>query len=360
VFDTTTVTSIKTAITSAMSTDIDMREGSYTDDQIGPVSLEMYKVYQSMNAIVPIAYIDETSGEYIDKRCDDISMVRQGGTKATVTLIFGGVDGTVVPAGKVFLTQDGLEFETDEAVTIADEAASVAATAVEAGVKYNVNAGTITVQYNNIIGLYSVTNGAAATGGIDTETDAALVERYYLRRRKRPASGNVADYESWALDVSGVGGAKAKALAYGPGTVGVVITNSDKLPVETSVVNACAAYIETVRPVGAQVAVESAQGVTANISVSVKLATGYTAAIVKALFEPKVTAYFKEAVTNFQATGSAYEGYAVFYNYIAYLLISTGGVTNYKNFIVNDGVADIALTNRQVPVLGTVTVNLWT
>lgn len=92
--------SIKAEIVESLTTDIDTREGSYVDTLIGPVSLEIWKVYTGLNAVLPIAFIDETSGEYIDKKCAEVGITRKKGTKAKVTLRFTGTEGATVPAGR--------------------------------------------------------------------------------------------------------------------------------------------------------------------------------------------------------------------------------------------------------------------
>ena len=109
-----TVETIKDDMISRLGTDINTSEGSFTNDMISGVAYEIWKYYQALNAIVPIAYVDETSGEYIDKRCAEYGITRKSGSKATTTLTFSGTDNTTIESGKVFLTSDGLQFETDD------------------------------------------------------------------------------------------------------------------------------------------------------------------------------------------------------------------------------------------------------
>ncbi len=176
-YETITVESVKADILARLTTDIDTREGSFANDMISAAAYEIWNTYQKLAAVIPNAFVDETSGVFIDKRAAEYGIVRKAGTKAAVTLSFTGTDGTVIPAGKVFLTDDGLQFVTDEAVTITAGAASVAASAAENGDDYNVGAGEITQQLLSLPGLASVTNAAAAEGGTDAETDEALFGR---------------------------------------------------------------------------------------------------------------------------------------------------------------------------------------
>ena len=61
-----TAESIRENILDAMPESIDKREGSYTSDMVAPMSVELWKLYTALNAVIPIAFIDETSGEYIE------------------------------------------------------------------------------------------------------------------------------------------------------------------------------------------------------------------------------------------------------------------------------------------------------
>ena len=78
--------SIRQEILANLGAEVDKREGGFASDMAAPVALELWKLYDSLNAVLPIAFVDESSGEYIDKRCGDYGIVRKAGTRATVTL----------------------------------------------------------------------------------------------------------------------------------------------------------------------------------------------------------------------------------------------------------------------------------
>ncbi len=341
-----TAESIKSDILSRIVTDIDTREGSFTNDMISGIAYEIWKLYQSLDAVVPITFVDETSGEYIDKRCGEYGITRKPGSKAAVMMRFTGAEGMGIPAGTVFLTSDGQEFETDAAATIAGGEASVTATAAEDGEAYNVPAGTITRQIISISGLSGITNDAA-TGGTDPETDAALVGRLNDYLQKPATSGNAYHYEQWALSVNGVGAAKVTPLWDGPGTVRVLVVGQDKGPADPSVVSACAEYIGENRPIGADVTVESAEGLPINISASVTIDETTTKETVQEEFSEALNSYLKSI---------AFVKYELVFNRIAYILLDIPGVIDFTSMTVNGGTENIAIGASQVPVLGTVEV----
>ena len=339
-----TVEEIKSDIISKATSSIDTREGSFFNDMISAAAYEIWKVYQSLDAVIPIMFVDKTSGKYIDKRCADYDIPRKEGTYATAKLTITGVSGTTIPAAKVFLTADGLEFTADISVSIVDGTATITVTAAEVGEKYNVDAGTITKQFVNQAGITSVTN-AVATGGTNPETDAALVERLYEYLQKPATSGNTNQYKQWALKVDGVGGAKVFPLWNGPGTVKVVIVDSNKQPVNSTIIEDTTDYIEMVRPIGATVTVGSGVAKTISIAATVAPATGYSLAAATTTFTSSIEAYFKDI---------AFEATYVSLARIGTILLGTDGITDYNGLKLNGSTSNVTLADEEIPVIGTV------
>lgn len=327
----------------------DTREGSFVNNMVSAVSYEMWKVLQSLNACIPIAFVDETSGEYIDKRASEFGLERKSGTKAAVSLTFTGKEGAVINAGSVFLTEDGLEYILIESIEIGSSlTATGTAEAAEAGEIYNVKENTITVFGKDINGAETVTNGTEAVGGTDEETDESLVNRLYEYWQKPATSGNVYHYRLWAKAVDGIGEAKIFPLWNGNGTVKVVICSSEMKSVNSDTVSKCKEYIESVRPIGATVTVESAvqKGVTVKAVVTksgIKTAEG-----IKAEFEENLTEYLKK---------NAFKAEKILYHRIAYLLMDIDGVENYTTLTVNGSTADITIAQNEIAVLSGVEVS---
>ena len=67
VFEDITPESIKAAILAEAGESLETREGSFLDSMAGPAALEIWKVYQAMNAVVSIAFVDESSGGSSEK-----------------------------------------------------------------------------------------------------------------------------------------------------------------------------------------------------------------------------------------------------------------------------------------------------
>lgn len=337
--------SIKAEIYAAIPGGIDTREGSYIDNLTGPIALEIWKAYQSLNSVASIVYLDADSPEdWIIRRCGYYGIERKPGTAATAVLTVSGEDGTIIPAGKIWLDKNGLEYRSTAEAVISDGTAQVPVEAAEAGAKYNQPEGAITRQMESQYGIVSVTS-SQASGGADPEDMQSLVSRLYARLQRPATSGNIYNYEQWALEVDGVGAAKVLPLWAGAGTVKVVIAGADKKPVDQTTVERCAAHIEAERPIGASVTVESAAGLAVNVQAQITQTGEAQSEAIKARFSAALAEYLASL---------AFTADEVSYHRIGYLLLSTKGVEDYTALTVNGGTANLPLGAVQVPVVGEV------
>lgn len=328
--------------------EVSTEEGSFASDMAAPVALEMSKLYGVADAILTGYFLETLTGANLEKRASEFGIIRKDGVKATGTVVFTGNDGKVIPQGTQLTTNNGIIFVTDEAVTIANGTATVDITAMNAGAAYNVPENTIVYTYRSISGVSSVTNPSATIGGADPETDEDLRKRILIRLQTPATSGNAYHYYQWALSVDGVGDAKVIPLARGAGTVDVMLVSPTKEPVSQDVVDACSDYIETVRPIGADVDVYSADAKTINVAASVTVDSSTTKAEVQSKFADALNEYFHE---------SSFKVYTLSINRVAYLLMSIDGVTDYSTLTINGSAASVTIADDEVPVLGTVVVS---
>lgn len=347
-FDNISPESIRKSMTDALTTDIDVREGSFTADILSPVSVELWKLYASLNELISIAYPDESSGEYIDRKCSYYGIVRKTGTKAEVILTITGTDGKVVPKGTAFLNAENLRFLLEKDAKISEGKCEVLAVAADVGSVYNIAAGEVFRPLNSLSGIETVINTAAAYGGTDPESDVSLLQRLYARLREPATSGNIYHYRQWALACEGVGEARVIPLWAGPGTVKVLIASDEKTPVDDAVITSAFEYIESQRPIGAAVTVATIESLNIDIAADLAIDTSTTLEEVKTAFEKALDNYFKEI---------ALVQYTVPYIRIGYLLAGIDGVLDYSNLTINGGVANITVGSEQVPQRGTVTLN---
>ena len=325
-------------------------QGTLLQIILAPGAYVFWEGLQALRAQVPISFVDETSGSFIDKDAAGYGITRKPGTAASVTLTFTGSAGTTVPAGTLCVTQDGLGFATDEDLTLGEDGSgTVTATADAVGTAYNVLAGAIVSMQQAVSGVTALTNEAAAAGGTDPESDAALFARLDAYKKTPPTSGNDRHYHQWALEVNRVGAASVIRCWDGPGTVKVIIADMALHPVTEELRAEVAAYIETQRPVTAEVTVESAAGVPVTVSVTVET----DGTVSKLNTERELTERLAEYLGEIAFT----EGAEVVYNRVLALVMGLPGVTDCADLKVNGGTANVPLDATQIPMLGSVTVN---
>lgn len=351
-FDSLTPESVQDMLRAFIEDDLGLYagEGGLLHIILAPGAYVFWEALQALRAQVPISFVDATSGAYIDRAAAGYGITRKEGTPAGVDLTFTGTANAVVPAGTRCVTADGLGFLTDEALTLGEDGSgTVSVTADAVGAVYNVPAQAIVTTQESVAGVSGVTNDAAATGGTDPETDAALFARLDAYRRTPPTSGNDRHYYQWALEVNGIGAASVIRCWDGPGTVKVIVADMELRPVEEDKVAEVAAYIETQRPVTAEVTVESAEGVGVQVEVTVET----DGTVSKLNTEQALT----DRLAEYLGTLAFQTGAEVVYNRVLAIVMGLDGVTDCSGLTVNGGTANVPLDADEVPLLGTVTVN---
>nr|WP_315020942.1 baseplate J/gp47 family protein [uncultured Aminipila sp.] len=336
---------LKTRMLAEISNDYDKSEGSFFFDAISPVAIELEKSYTGQESILSNAFVATASGSYLDSKCAELGVVRKLATKATGTVKISGAKGAVMTKGSLVATEL-VTFQTKESVTIGEGgSALVGVECTASGTVGNVASNAIKYFPITIEGILSVMNSEPFTSGYDTETDESLRQRYYDKINTPATSGNAAHYEQWAKAVTGVGSGKVFPTWNGPGTVKVVICNRNKRAADAKLIKDTAEYIETQRPIGATVTVESVQEKAIDVTATVVLANGVILEQVKNDFVNVLKEYFKEI-----ALVDQYVSYAK----VGSLLYSIYGVADYSNLQLNKGIANIALSEVEVPVVGMV------
>ncbi len=345
-FDGLTPETILERVLGRMDTGLQTREGSYAYDQAAPICFELWRVLMTLGELIEAFYVGPKSGKYLDDHAKLFALSRREGVKARAGICFSGRDGVGIPAGTAFFTGDGLEFRLKEDAVIRGGSAFGTIEAAEVGARYNVGPGAVSRILRNIAGLEGFEAGDA-DGGADPEPDADLFARLDDKRKRPPTSGNEDHYREWALSVDGVGAVRVKRCWAGPGTVRVLITGYDRRPVDQAVVDACAAYIESRRPVGADVTVASAQAVEVDIAVHAVLEPGADPEAVRAAFVAALDGYLREL---------AFEQYTVYANRVGALLMGVDGVRDYTGLAINGSGENLILDGDEVPIPGKVTV----
>lgn len=319
---------------SRVTSDVDKREGSVIYDALAPCAYYLAQAYYDLNNFIDLVSGDTAVGEYLDRVVADYGISRKKATKAirqietTASVSIGtrwGINDTTYEI-TALLSPNSYSAVCDQSGEIGNQ---------YAGILENIdNVGNITATLTGII-----------SSGADEETDDNLRARFYAQVQSPSTSGNADNYKEWALEVSGVGDAKVFPLWNGAGTVKVLVVDSD-MAIDETLPSLVYEHIEKARPIGAIVAVESPTSQMINVTAQVNLDGTRSLADVKTAFTELITTYLKESV---------FEIYNLSYAQIGSLLLSVKGVKDYGNLQVNNGTANIILTDLQIPINGTIT-----
>lgn len=247
---------------------------------------------------------------------------------------------------------------TSQSYVLPANTSSITATAqaLAAGSSSNVQAGQLTQFSSPPAGIDTVTNGLAIQNGLDAESDSAFLARFvvYIQNLSKATLGAVeeaitsvqADLDYVVLDNTNA------ANQFQPGMFTVVIDDGSGNPPST-LINAVANAVAAVRGLSILSSVIGPQLVSGTVSLAVRLASGYTLAM--------VTASVQDAVATFSTTLTI--GGAAYIDAIMDAAKSVTGVLSVAPTMLIDGVnSDLLVTPLEVwrVTAGNVTVTSYT
>lgn len=219
----------------------------------------VHGLYGFLEFISQQALPDTAVDEYLERWCAIFGIYRIPATYASGSVTITGISGNIVPAGTILQTADQVQYETTADVTLASGTATASVTALDPGVVGNQAAGFSLSFQSPVAGINSQATVATGglTGGSDQETIESLRQRLIARIQTPPQGGNTADYEKWAQEAHpDVTRVWVNPLEMGAGTVTVRFVTDDVIggPIpSTPIINAVNSYIQTKRPVTANV-----------------------------------------------------------------------------------------------------------
>ncbi len=317
---------------------MDRREGAIIYDALAPAAVEMQLAYISMDMFLKQAFTDTADREYLARKAWERNVLPHGANPAVWK-------GSFEPA--VLEIEPGTRFNAGEinfSVQEKVEGGAYLLVCETPGTCGNACAGQlIPVQY--VAGLRKAELVELLIPGNDEEETESFRERYLAAIRKPSTSGNIHDYYNWAMACDGVGAAKIFPLAFGPGTVKVVIADEEKSAAPEALVRVVKDYIEGQRPVGAAVTVLSAQEVPVRVSAKIRLQKGWNLGRVQQEFRERLGGFFHA-----NAFAMPYVGIA----HVGKILLETDGIEDYGSLAVDGKEENLLLTDEQIAVAGDV------
>lgn len=344
-----TETTILARMFDAIAPDIDKRPGSIAYDLSDPAAQEFAQSYIALDRTLSYAFLNkDMPSDLLTLGAADFGVDRKPSVKAKGDVIFTGQVGQYIPKDTQVRTEDGAYYLTLNDVTLTSNTIKVEVEAELAGVSGNAGIGEINTVIGDLAGVLTVTNELTFDNGIDEESDESLLQRVYDKVRKPATSGNVHHYEQWAREIAGVGAVRVYSTWNGPNTVKVVLLGDDKRTPSQAIIDATITHIEEERPIGANVTVVGASEILIDVNVDLALSPGADIVEVQVDIESALNEYLEPL---------AFKDPTVRYNRIAAILLDIPNIVDYENLTINGDIVNIEISDEQVAVLGTVSIN---
>lgn len=348
-FNNETESAILARMLDAIVPEVDKRQGSIAYDLSDPAAQEFAQAYITLDRTLSYAFLNEDMpSDLLTIAASDFGVDRKSSVKAKGEVTFTGQVGQLIPKDTQVRTEDGTYFKTLDDVTLTNGTAKATVEAELGGVSGNVNIGDINTVVGDLAGVLAVTNEKAFDNGVDEESDESLLQRVYDKVRKPATSGNVYHYEQWAREIAGVGAVRVYPTWNGPNTVKIVLLGDDKRTPSQAIIDATITHIEEERPIGANVTLVGATEVLIDINADLALSPGAVIDEVQANIGSALNEYLEPL---------AFKDPTVRYNRIAAILLDIPNIVDYENLTINGGTENIEISDEQVAILGTVSIN---
>lgn len=272
-------------------------------------------------------------------------LYRNNPTAAQGTVIFTGTSRKVVPVDTLLSRSDGVRYQLDADVVLADGCGSGAVTCTSVGADTDCDAGgalTLTTSISGVSSAVTVGNDGLG-GGADIETIDSLKSRLLERIQNLPMGGAEADFKSWAkAALTGITRVWVIADWLGAGTIGVTFmldSRTDPVPLAADVAVVQTA-IDEERPVACNTTVFIPTPKALNPVI--KLVPDSTAAR---------TAVETQLATLLLNEGTAKGGTL----YLSQIRTAIGTAASITDYTLVSPLADVTTTAGEIPVVGTIT-----
>ena len=337
--------------------DIDDMPGGFPYDFTMPTALEKSELIQfhlvrTLMLMFPMWAWDT----WLDLHGKQKGVTRKEANKASGSITIEGIPNTRVASGFMVCTPatdagPSIEFLLDEEVFVPENGKiTTTVTAVQAGKASNVKSDTVTLMSKPIEGITKLYNEQEIIGGTDEEDNVSYRERIMENYESEGTSyiGNDADYKRWAKEVSGIGDCIVVSTWNGPGTVKLVLVDSNGRPANEKLVQAVEDHIispndreKRLMPSGsAKLTVVAADTKLISYSCSALAYDGSTDA-------EQIVSDFKDAVMKYYSEAKQYN--VVKYNKVHAILTSLPGVLDFEDLRLNGDEKNIELDQDEYP-----------
>lgn len=339
----------------ALPDGIDDMPGGFPYDFTMPTAIEKSELIQfHLVRTLMLMFPQYAWGDWLDLHAAAAGIERRPAGYASGSVTVTGDPGTVIPDGAIFCTEatdstPALEYAADSMAIIPESGSvTVEVTAVEAGRESNTKKNTVVFALTSIKGLSTVNNPDDITGGTDVESDEDLLERIEEENFRDGATfiGNDSDYIRWAKEVVGVGDCIVVPTWNGPGTVKLIIVDSNGEPANARLIEAVYDHIVSPHDRSLRLLPTACAELTVEAATTKKISYTCTGLVYDDTTDiPKIVSQFKELVMK-EYSEAKVEGILV-YNQVRPLITDIPGVSDFDTFLMNGAEENIPLSNDE-------------
>lgn len=339
----------------ALPDGIDDMPGGFLYDFTMPTAIEKSELIQfHLVRTLMLMFPQYAWGDWLDLHAAAAGIERRPAGYASGSVTVTGDPGTVIPDGAIFCTEatdstPALEYAADSMAIIPESGSvTVEVTAVEAGRESNTKKNTVVFALTSIKGLSTVNNPDDITGGTDVESDEDLLERIEEENFRDGATfiGNDSDYIRWAKEVVGVGDCIVVPTWNGPGTVKLIIVDSNGEPANARLIEAVYDHIVSPHDRSLRLLPTACAELTVEAATTKKISYTCTGLVYDDTTDiPTIVSQFKELVMK-EYSEAKVEGILV-YNQVRPLITDIPGVSDFDTFLMNGAEENIPLSNDE-------------
>lgn len=339
----------------ALPDGIDDMPGGFPYDFTMPTAIEKSELIQfHLVRTLMLMFPQYAWGDWLDLHAAAAGIERRPAGYASGSVTVTGDPGTVIPDGAIFCTEatdstPALEYAADSMAIIPESGSvTVEVTAVEAGRESNTKKNTVVFALTSIKGLSTVNNPDDITGGTDVESDEDLLERIEEENFRDGATfiGNDSDYIRWAKEVVGVGDCIVVPTWNGPGTVKLIIVDSNGEPANARLIEAVYDHIVSPHDRSLRLLPTACAELTVEAATTKKISYTCTGLVYDDTTDiPTIVSQFKELVMK-EYLEAKVEGILV-YNQVRPLITDIPGVSDFDTFLMNGAEENIPLSNDE-------------
>ena len=339
----------------ALPDGIDDMPGGFPYDFTMPTAIEKSELIQfHLVRTLMLMFPQYAWGDWLDLHAAAAGIERRPAGYASGSVTVTGVPGSVIPDGAIFCTEatdstPALEYAADSMAIIPESGSvTVEVTAVEAGRESNTKKNTVVFALTSIKGLSTVNNPDDITGGTDVESDEDLLERIEEENFRDGATfiGNDSDYIRWAKEVVGVGDCIVVPTWNGPGTVKLIIVDSNGEPANARLIEAVYDHIVSPHDRSLRLLPTACAELTVEAATTKKISYTCTGLVYDDTTDiPTIVSQFKELVMK-EYSEAKVEGILV-YNQVRPLITDIPGVSDFDTFLMNGAEENIPLSNDE-------------